>query len=212
MNPHVLRIWDAPGLEPAHRMVLLTIARHVPDGATEALVNRTALAQRLCTSLSVVGRAISHGQRLDLCWALKNGRIAFVADSLPLSERPAPKPAVTAAPTTPGTMAVTAQLVMDEFDSQWRQRHKGQRYPFAYGKDNKLAAGAAKALGSRAQIISAVRLYLLRTEPFYRNAAYSFPVFASVFLPKFVAGVAEHPDDENEWDRIERREQSEARR
>ena len=59
----------APGhvLAPAHRMVLLTIARKVRDGQTEVAVDRTRLARYLHTRPGVVLDALKAGEAVGAC-------------------------------------------------------------------------------------------------------------------------------------------------
>lgn len=206
MNAHFRKVWSTRGLELSHRMVLLAIAAEVPDGSTEALINRAALARQLETSATVVGRAVANGQRLDLVHVLRNGHIAFVTDGLPLSAEVVPirpRPSVTPQPTSGSEVKIDGHFVMTEFSNQWAAKH-GQRYHFSYGKDNKLAKGIAMQMANRSTIVSAVRLYLTSPEPFYANAAHSFSVFVSVFIPRYVAQIST-PQEENEYERIERR-------
>ncbi len=212
MNAHFRKIWSTRGLEVSHRMILLAIAAEVPDGSTEAMVNRAALARQLETSTTVVGRAVAHGQRLDLVHVLRNGRIAFVTDGLPMSADVVPirqKPAVVMMDTSSAEVKIDGHFVMTEFSNQWAVKH-GQRYHFSYGKDNKLAKGVAMQMGQKAAIVSAVRLYMTSPETFYANAAHSFSVFVSVFIPRHVARVTT-PEEENEYERTERKLRAQAR-
>ena len=56
------RIWTAHPLAPQARLILFAIARAVPDGQAEVLVNRTALARDLEAPGDAVRRALIAGE------------------------------------------------------------------------------------------------------------------------------------------------------
>jgi hypothetical protein len=204
------RVWAAHGLEPQHRCVLLAVARQVQEGATEALVNRTALAQQLQTSPGVVSRGIGAGERAGLIAIRPNGHIAFVPAGLPMGEAPAPsRPAVRpidgVPAASPGT--VTGQWVKGEFARQWEERYR-QRYVFTPGKDDKLALGIARTL-TAAEVTGRVRAYLNHPDGYYARCAHAFGLFVArinefAVVPAASRG-AVRPEDDPEYGSIVRK-------
>ena len=181
-------------LAPAHRMVLFVVARAVPDGQTEALLNASALARDLDTNAGLVRAALMAGEQAGLCQTHPNGRVAFTAyDTLLGVERPtrAASTAVREAPA--GEVAAvrgpTVGEVFAVFARLW-QKHYGQRYVFTPGKDPKLA----KALGASltlADIERRITDYLGHADQFYGECKHSFSIFVKD-VNKFAVAAARH--------------------
>lgn len=201
------RVWEAHPLPLAARAVLLAVARQVPDGQSEVLVNRTLLARDLETSADVVRRALTAGEAGGVVAVLKNGRIAFCAE--PMLIAPPARPhlaAVAPAPPAPAAQEekATTAWVLAEFGRQWEGQYR-QRYVFTPGKDHKLAATLATL--TRADLASRVRTYLRHDDPFYARCTHAFGIFATRvndFISTRPAASAAVEDDD-EYGRIERK-------
>lgn len=182
-GPLETRVWKAHPLAPAHRLLLLAVAREVPDGQTEVLVNRALLARTWDANAGLVTAALRAGEDVGLCRVLRTGRVAFSAYDAPLGapERPpAPPSAVrTATPLAAGEVVPdrpTHGQVMAEFAKQWAGTYK-QQYIFTAGKDHRLARTLASAM-PLTDLSRRVAVYLTHENPFYSECAHAFGVFA----------------------------------
>ena len=191
------RVWGLHPLAPAHRCVLLAIARQVPEGRTEVLVNRGALARDVEASAEAVRRALVAGEHLGLLRIMTNGVVAFVPVALPGMGA---APAVGVAPAG-AVKPRTGRDVQEEFGRQWGTKYR-QRYVFQHPKDDKLAAGL-KTLQPD-DLSGRVRAYLSHPDQWYAQMAHAFSIFVRD-VNKF-GGTAES-GGEDEWDRAERRAQ-----
>jgi hypothetical protein len=177
------RVMAAHPLAPAHRMVLLMVARAVSEGQSEALVNRAALARSLDARPEVVGHALMAGEQLGVCRVLRTGRVVFRGEGLfPVETTPAngSKPAVVDAPPDPAGEAArrttaTIPQVLGEFARQWQAAYK-QQYVFTPGKDHKLAKAIGSAL-SPEEVARRVTNYLKTQNSYYSERMHSFSVF-----------------------------------
>ncbi len=199
------RIWTAHPLGLTHRCVLLAIARQLPEGRTQIIINRTTLARDLETTGGLVSKALLAGEILGLCHVHKNGVVELLTAPLPglIPEPSAPLVAVTAATesemarTSPGV--VRPRWVMDEFARRWEAKYK-QRYQFRHGKDNALAKSVSEAMQA-GTIVARITNYLSHPDPFYNQCAHAFGVFVGN-INKF-AGSTGHGD--SEYERAEQR-------
>lgn len=178
------RVMAAHPLAPAHRMVLLMVARAVSDGQYEALVNRAALARSLDARPEVVGHALMAGEQMGLCRGLRSGRVAFRQEGLFPTEQSIPvngdKPAVVDAPAdaageTARRTTATIPQVLGEFARQWQAVYK-QQYVFTPGKDHKLAKAIGSVL-SPEEVARRVGNYLRTQNSYYSERTHSFSVF-----------------------------------
>ena len=181
------RVLQASPLAPAHRMVLFWMARMVPDGQTEALVNRAEVGRRLEASPDVVARAVRAGEAIGLCRPRQNGRIAFSAYDRTIDAEPkAPRPAgVAVAPQGPHrpdpdddeapVVRVKPRAVVAEFARQWSFRRKAtfiieKRY-YVFASESGLTTLEFGDLQRR------IAAYLTDPEPFYQQCQYAFSTF-----------------------------------
>jgi hypothetical protein len=201
------RIWNAHPLALAHRAVLLAIARQLPEGATELMVNRAALARNLEVPPAAVGKALIGGTQVGLCRVLGNGKVAFTAEGLPgiadTNQRVAEEIHATREVHRPMS---PKDAVMAEFARQWQER-EGQRYVFTRGKDDKLAAGIADTI-TLEDLTARVRRYLSHPDQFYARCAFSFGVFVSRINDFAVDERRRQPRGEDEYERAERRQRA----
>jgi hypothetical protein len=177
------RVWAAHPLGPAHRMVLLTIAREVTDGQTEALINRAALARRLDASADVVRHALTAGEQIGVCRVLKStGRIAFDAYDGLIGVEPSPVkppdaiPAVRTAPhdEKPAVDHLTSREFMGLFARAWGAQYR-QTY-YVQTRDWKMAQKLAQQIPS-ADVPRYITNYLTHADQFYRSCMHSFGMF-----------------------------------
>ncbi len=179
------RVLAAHPLAPAHRMVLFWIAREVPEGRTEVLVNRTGVARALDAGAQVVQGALAAGRAIGLCHVLQNGRIAFTGYDGLLGSDPA-------APETPGRPAVvipqddpkaevarqitTKAMVFAAFGTRWTERYK-QRFVISGERDYPRLAGALCVL-SPDELDARLDCYFADPDPYWADCKHSFGSFA----------------------------------
>lgn len=209
------RVWAAHPLTPAHRLVLLSVARQVPDGLLQAVVARQALARDLETTPETVRKALVAGEQAGLCEILRNGGVAFTQPGLPglrhvdeVQRQPAVLPREGPAAQSPveASTGTTGRWVQSEFARQWEARYQRQRYLFSHPKDDRLAAEIAR-LGQD-EVTRRVANYLAHPDPFYAQCAHAFGVFRSRVNSFAVASGRGLAD---EHDRAERRYQQRSR-
>jgi hypothetical protein len=187
------RVLTAHPLSPAHRMVLLMVARAITDGQNEALVNRAALARSLDARPDLVNHAFVAGEQIGLCRVLRSGRVAFSEDGL-FDARPVSATGPPAVRETQGDAErpviarPTIPAIFAEFGRQWSALY-GQRYIFVPGKDHRLAKALAAEL-SAADLATRIANYLQHPDPFYRECMHAFGVFANS-INKFGCTAAE---------------------
>lgn len=178
------RVWKAHPLAPQHRLVLLAIAREVPNGQLEALVTRTLIAQALDTRVDAVTKALVAGECLNLCRVLKNGRVAFAGyDALLGQETPPEAPSgISAAPPNADPAPPprpSPQSILTAFAKAWSARY-GKSYHFTAGRDHRWA----RELGQHVtleEITVTAAAYLADEDPFYSECAHAFSVFYKSF-------------------------------
>jgi hypothetical protein len=170
----VERVRTVRGLDPASRLVLMEIAREVPAGANEVLVNRTKLAERLEAPAALVAKAIRCGERIGLVSQLRDKRLAFVGVSL-FGEATVPAHGAVKATAAPATEAnqITGGLLRDEFRRQWQAAY-GRPYRWDYGKEDKEARELARSFESRAELVSEVRRYFVHPDQFFHEREHPF--------------------------------------
>lgn len=177
------RVLDAHPLAPQYRMVLLMIAREVPEGQTEVMVNRTALARSLDTRPDVVRLALVAGEEARVCQVLKSGRVAFEAYDTLLGEVKATRGnghgAVLATPQPtipePRPSRPVPQDVLNEFARQ-RAAIYPETYVFERGRDHKWARDIASDLPMD-EIRRRIAAYLSDPNPFYAECKHSWCTF-----------------------------------
>lgn len=177
-------------LSPAHRMVLLVVARDVPDGHTEALVNRAALARALDAGPDLIRQAFSAGETCGICRVLKNGRVEFNGyDGLLGAAPPAPAPTgVKAAPPAaeppPPPDPLTPREVVSEFARQRARHYKGtfviERRYYKLAKDHGLTTLTIEELRPR------IAAFFADASPFNQECAHAFSAFCKT-VNKFSA-------------------------
>lgn len=176
------RVMAAHPLCPSDRMVLFFLAREVPEGHTEALVNMSQLARRLDARPAHISHAIDSGDMIGLCRRLKSGRVAFTGYDLILGVEPRPANGhgtgiTDATPEErPAKVTPTTKGVKDEFQKQWEAAYR-QAYVFDYGKDGRIAQRLASAL-SLEDLPRRVTNYLNHPDPFYNECMHCFSIFA----------------------------------
>lgn len=175
------RVWAAHPLTPAYRMVLLAVARGVPEGQSEVLVVRAALGREIEATAQVIRSAFIAGEQCGLCRLLPNGRLAFTAyDALLGVDRPKPvngTPAIREAPPQRDEIAhLTSRELMKIFTSQWQAEYGQPYYP--ENRDWKLAKGIAAILPA-ADVSRYVANYLRDQSKFYRERMHAFVSFSA---------------------------------
>ena len=169
------RVWRAHPLAPADRLVLLAVARAVPDGTGDVLLNRAALARELEATAAVIARGLRAAEAIGVARVLPNGRISFIEEGM--FDVPVPEHAVAKPVEGPAPDVMTTEEVLKEFGRQWAARY-GQRYVFAWEKDRKTAKTLATHM-TPAEIRRRVAAYLAHPDPFYAQCAHAFGVFAT---------------------------------
>jgi hypothetical protein len=171
------RALRARPLCPADRMILFWIARLVPDGRSEVLINRAHVARDLQASPEMVRHALGAGESLGLCRVLRNGRVAFCEYDAPLGEEPRSLTSTAVTPVSAPTPVEPRLLpgdVMREFSERWQEKYR-QRYHmtsehFKWAKE--LRRLSLEELRSR------IEVYLTHPDPFWRECKHAFTPFA----------------------------------
>lgn len=188
------RIWTAHPLLLAHRAVLLAIARQIPDGRSEVLVNRTGLARDLETNTDTIRRSLIAGEAIGLCQVHRNGVVAFSPVALPGLAPGMPRasePSVREAPPQPVDDRLTVRGVQALFAKGWEGKYH-QRYVFEHPKDDRLASSIARAL-SPDEAARRLRNYLTHPDPFYSRCTHSFGMWVSRINDFAVAKTQDDP-------------------
>lgn len=174
------RVMAAHPLCPSDRMILFFMAREVPEGHTEAIVNMSQLARRLDARPASISHAIDSGNMIGLCQKLKSGRVAFTAYDTILGVEPRPTnghgTGITLAPPQERPVTPTTKQVMSEFQRQWQDAYR-QAYVFNYERDGRMARRLATSL-SLDDLPRRVTNYLNHPDQFYAECMHSFSVFA----------------------------------